>query len=365
MATLTRKATVIIVDDNPKNLQLLGTVLKEQGFNVGVARNGPEALKSVPQVLPDLILLDIMMPGIDGYEVCRRLKESSLTAHIPVIFLTARTESEDIVKGFELGAVDYIVKPFNMKELLVRVNTHIELEFARRKLFEQRSELNELLHILCHDLSNPLQALNLTLELAEADGESLRPGELSELTGQCIDIIKLIKTLNRLEDGGGELVCSEIDLKEALEESLKTMDYYIRQKGLKVDYEVDEGLTVYSERRSLVNTVINNLLSNAIKFSYSGEKIYITASAIDGQRVLLSVRDSGVGIPETLMEKLFTAGRESTRLGTSGERGTGYGMALVKKFMTAYGGSIELESRVESSTGEPGGTTVKLYFKLT
>lgn len=359
MATLIKRANIIIVDDNPKNLQLLGTVLKRRGYHVGVARDGRQALKTIPQVLPDLVLLDIMMPGIDGYEVCRQLKESRETAHIPIIFLTARTESEDVVKGFELGAVDYILKPFNMHELLVRVDNHLELEFTRRKLVKQGRELNELLHILCHDLSNPLQALSLYLQMAEEGVESIGSGELRGLTRQCIDIIKLIKTMNRLEEGGSRLECGEVELRGAIEDSLKTMDCYFKQKMLEVECDVEKGIVVYSERRSLVNTVINNLLSNAIKFSYQGGKILVKA-VVEGERALLTISDRGVGIPDTLLEKIFTAGRESTRKGTFGESGTGYGMPLVKKFMTAYGGSIELESKGESSTG----TTVKLYFKL-
>ena len=125
------KPLVLVVDDNPQNLQLLGKILSENGYEVGVAQNGTQALKFLKKKPPDLILLDIMMAGMDGYEVCKKINEDMATRHIPVIFLTAKTETEDIVKGFEAGGVDYIQKPFNSAELLARVKTHVEIKVLR------------------------------------------------------------------------------------------------------------------------------------------------------------------------------------------------------------------------------------------
>ncbi|MFQ6044331.1 MAG: response regulator, partial [Candidatus Poribacteria bacterium] len=130
------KPLVFIVDDVAKNLQVLGTVLKEQSYRIAFATNGRQALENLKNIQPDLILLDVMMPEMDGYQVCQRLKEDDRTKEIPVIFLTAKTETEDIVKGFDLGAVDYVTKPFNSVELLARVRTHLELKRTREKLKE-------------------------------------------------------------------------------------------------------------------------------------------------------------------------------------------------------------------------------------
>ena len=132
---------VLIVDDTPKNIQLIGSILMEHEYRISVAKNGKEALKVVKDVKPDLILLDIMMPEMNGFETCEHLKDSQETRDIPVIFLTAKIESEDIVKAFELGAVDYVIKPFNAKELLVRINTHLELKFAHEKIKKSEQEL--------------------------------------------------------------------------------------------------------------------------------------------------------------------------------------------------------------------------------
>ncbi len=147
-------ACVLIVDDNPKNLQVLGTILKQSGYQIVVAQTGVQALKAVQKILPDLILLDIMMPEMDGFETCRKLKTMQETKDIPIIFLTARTETEDVIRGFECGAVDYVVKPFNSLELLTRVNTHIELT-RQRKL----QGVLEMAGTVCHEINQPLQSI--------------------------------------------------------------------------------------------------------------------------------------------------------------------------------------------------------------
>ena len=140
---------ILIVDDTPRNIQVLGTILKEQGYQINVAQNGLQALDVVTKVTPDIILLDVMMPELDGFETCKRLKEDPNTAEIPVIFLTAKVETDDVVHGFELGAVDYITKPFNPTELLVRVDTHLTLYKLKRnleQLVEERTEELQYAH---------------------------------------------------------------------------------------------------------------------------------------------------------------------------------------------------------------------------
>ncbi|MCK4698981.1 MAG: response regulator, partial [Bacteroidales bacterium] len=139
-----QNSMVLIVDDTPKNIQLIGSILMQQKYRISVAKNGREALKVVKDVKPDIILMDIMMPELDGFETCKQLKNSQETRDIPVIFLTAKIEAEDIVKAFELGAVDYVIKPFNSKELLVRVNTHLELKYAHEKIKKSEQELRKV-----------------------------------------------------------------------------------------------------------------------------------------------------------------------------------------------------------------------------
>ncbi len=137
------KPMILIVDDVSKNIQLLGNILRNMNYQISFATNGEQALLMINDVNPDLILLDIMMPGMDGYEVCKRLKNNPRSAEIPVIFLTAKTETEDVVKGFQMGAVDFVSKPFNSSELLARVNTHVELRNAKKELQNYAGQLKE------------------------------------------------------------------------------------------------------------------------------------------------------------------------------------------------------------------------------
>jgi len=181
------KPLILIVDDNPENVRLLGMVIKKEGYLVGIARDGAQALEMAAQHRPDLVLLDIMMPGMDGFAVCARLKEMAETCDTPVILLTARVESEDIIKGFEVGAVDYVTKPFNTSELLARVRTQLDLEQTRRKLVRAYDELKTLQDKLleaertktlteaagaaAHEINQPLQVIVGYLDLIEVELE--------------------------------------------------------------------------------------------------------------------------------------------------------------------------------------------------
>ncbi len=138
------KLHILIVDDTLRNIQVLGTILRQERYQINVAQNGKQALDVVSKVRPDLILLDVMMPEMDGFEACRHLKEDPGTADIPVIFLTAKVETEDIVKGFELGAVDYVTKPFNPTELLVRVHTHLSIHLLQAALKHSLADISRM-----------------------------------------------------------------------------------------------------------------------------------------------------------------------------------------------------------------------------
>ncbi|MCK9167403.1 MAG: response regulator [Bacteroidales bacterium] len=180
------KATLLLVDDNTKNLQLLGSVLHENGYQVALAKDGSTALNSVKKVKPDLILLDVMMPDMDGFEVCRRLKEEEETAHIPVIFVTAKTDVDEIVKGFNSGGVDYITKPFNREELLVRIKTQLDLKASLKTIEKQTQELKEanalkdkVFSVIAHDLRGALGSVRefanmMTDNRIQLSGEELQ-----------------------------------------------------------------------------------------------------------------------------------------------------------------------------------------------
>ena len=165
--------TILIVDDTPKNIQVIGNILEEKGYKINIALNGLQAIKTAEEIKPDLILLDIIMPKMDGFETCARLKTLDSTKDIPVIFLSAKAESEDIIKGFQTGGVDYITKPFNREELLARIGTHLELQENRKIIETISNERKELLHVLCHDLAVPFLSLKSLLKVEKDAPEIL------------------------------------------------------------------------------------------------------------------------------------------------------------------------------------------------
>lgn len=353
---MNQNAVILIVDDNLQNIQVLGTTLMQCGYQIHVAQNGLQALEKVEAILPDLILLDVMMPELDGWKTCERLKQQASTREIPVIFLTARTDSEDIVKGFELGAVDYIAKPFNAKELLARVNNHL-------KLVQLNNERKELLHILCHDLVTPVGTVVSTLELLE--NEHGIPQEMYDLllaaAHSGLETIDLVRQMRALEEQ--KLTLSPINLASAVENSVTLLRNRFKQKNIDFDIQVDPQLKVLAEPISLVNSVLNNLYTNAIKFSYPNSIIRTYSHLRQDHHVELHVQDFGIGIPDELQRALFDWRRNRSRTGTAGEHGTGFGMPMVKKFMATYGGKIVVSSNTEPDNSQRG-TTITLIFSL-
>lgn len=357
------KATILIVDDNPNNVQLLNAVMSMRGFDVMVAKNGLQALEIVKNELPDLILLDIMMPVMDGFEACRKLKECPETKNIPIIFLTAKSHIDDIMKGFELGGVDYITKPFSSNELVARVEIHLKLKLSQETVIRQRNELREMVQILCHDLSNPLGAVISCFELAEYDPDYLRQNKhlILDYLRRQYDIIGLVRELRAIAEEKAVFSLAPVDLAWAVNESIETLQYQLDRKNIRVVVSLDEKTFVLAEKVSLVNSVLNNLLTNAIKFSYPASTINLNAEKKDG-KVLLSVTDQGIGIPDDLMKRIYSIDRRSTRFGTMGEKGTGFGIPLVKKFVSEYSGTMEIRSKDENDFPKDHGTCITIIL---
>jgi two-component system sensor histidine kinase/response regulator len=361
----TRIPTLLIVDDNPNNIQLVKAILSLRGYRLLIAKTGMEALEAVTVTLPDLIILDIMMPGMDGFEVCRHLKSHPNTRDIPIVFLTAKSHIDDIMKGFELGAVDYITKPFSANELLARVEIHLKLKFSQDKVIQQKNELNEMVQILCHDLSNPLGAVMSSFEITEYDPDYLNQNReliLSYLRKQ-FEIIGLVRELRGVAENRRVFEIIEVDFNDAIKDSLETLYFKLNEKNITVESRIEGRIMVMAERTSLVNSVLNNLLTNAIKFSFPDGVIRITGRTT-GDVAVIQITDQGIGIPEALVNKIFDIDRSATRFGTLREIGTGFGMPLVKKFMGRYGAHIEVSSKDESTHPDDHGTTITLTFRM-
>ncbi|MBD3305073.1 response regulator [candidate division KSB3 bacterium] len=347
-------ALILLVDDNPKNLQVLGNLL-EGTYKTAVARTGAKALEFVKKRPPDLILLDIMMPGMDGFEVCAQLQAAPETREIPVIFLTAKTETEDIVKGFDLGAVDYVTKPFRKEELLARVQTHLALRHSKEALHQLNITKDKFFSIIAHDLRSPFTGLIGLTKFIVENIEDYSKEEIKELVGDlqlsAETVYALLENLlvwSRLQRGIIKNQPEPILLKHIAQQNIRLFTPTAAQKGITLSNRIQDDTPAYADHNS-VNTVIRNLLSNALKFTHTGGTVTLSATPKDEQ-VEVAVADTGIGMNAEGRAKLFQLDQPYQRPGTAEEKGTGLGLILCKEFIERNGGTIWVESEVGQGT---------------
>jgi signal transduction histidine kinase len=380
MATMTvntsQKDVVLIIDDNPTNLGVVVESLEESGFKIIVARNGEMGLKRAQLVKPDIILLDIIMPGISGFETCIRLKADKNTMDIPVIFMTALDDTEDKVKGFELGGVDYITKPVQVEEVLARLKTHLTIhklqnvnqqnerlkqEIAKRKLVEeqlrQSKELAEsanhaksaFLANMSHELRTPLngilgytQILNRDKSLTEQQQKGI---QIIHRSGEhLLTLINDILDLSKIEAGKLELMPTECNLQSFLKDIIEIFSIRAEQKDIQLVYKsLSELPSIANVDQKILRQVLLNLLSNAIKFTKTGQVTF----KVNFQTNLMTfeVEDSGDGIAAENLEKIFLTfqqvGEQSSQI-----EGTGLGLPISKKLVKMMGGELHVESKL-------------------
>ena len=359
---------ILIVDDMPANIRILGQLLRDR-YDIRIANGGKKALAiAASENPPDLVLLDIMMPDMDGYEVCRRLKKDERLRNIPVIFITAKGEVEDETKGLEIGAVDYIIKPFNPSIIMARVKTHLELKRQRDELAQMTLDLTELNHmkdnllaVCSHDLRSPLNGIlgfaDLLLEkeyLESEDRESLTHIKASGnvLLGLINDILDLSKV--RAEQV--ELKMEPLSLVNVIKTSISALKHLAMGKRQSLDFEDRAGDAAILGNASTLGRVFNNLLSNASKFTPEEGSIRVNIEPGADGKVWAKVIDTGIGIPEDKIPYLFDQFTQTSQSGTSGEQGTGLGMSIVKEILHKHGVPLEVESE------EGKGTCFKLTF---
>ena len=347
-----QKPKVLIVDDIPTNIRMLLEILKDD-YIVIPSTSGVTALKECEINLPDICILDIIMPEMDGFELCKILKSKPHTKDIPIIFITSLSNNEDIVKGFEHGASDYITKPFDKAEVLMRIKTHLSLKFSKDVIANKNASLKELIHVISHDLINPLSSLLEILRLdnqEESIHQFLKENKdiFYNTLKSAVDLINIVRHYESTDDGTIKLELKPAGLKEVIQTSISMLCSKWTEKQIEFILDIREDIIVLIEEVSFINIVISNILTNAIKFSYPESKIYITANTQpDG--LILSIKDNGIGIPQEILDNIYKMDHPTARTGTSGEQGIGYGIPLVKKFMSAYGGRIEMMSSADAS----------------
>jgi len=351
-----KKQTVLIVDDNRENLGVLGDIVASNGYIPGFASNGIAALAAIKKKHPDLVLLDVMMPGMDGFEVCRKLKQDATLANIPIIFLTAKTEKDDVIAGLELGAVDYVIKPFNKKELLSRVNTHLELQATKEELREALATKDKLFTILAHDLGNLFNGLlGFSSILAGKNARAISNAQKDEYSQHILkmankgyNLLKNILIWSKSQTGSLKVRPTPINLQSLVRRNIELQEEKAKAKNIKFFSHVDENVSVFADL-NMLDTVIRNLVSNAVKFTLPGGEIKIYSKKVDNL-IEISIADNGVGIKAKDIEKLFRIDMVHTTTGTAEEQGNGLGLILCKEFVEKNGGSLSVKSEVGKGT---------------
>ena len=354
---------ILIVDDVMSNVLLLKVLLTNEKFAIATASNGRQALEQVEKENPDLVLLDVMMPDMSGFEVAQHLKSNPQTAEIPIIFLTALNSTADIVKGFQVGANDFISKPFNKEELIIRVTHQISLVAAKRLILSKTEELqrtiagrDKLYSVIAHDLRSPMGSIKMVLNMLILNLPFEKIGaemyELLTMANQTTeDVFSLLDNLlkwTKSQIGKLNVVYQDVDLVEVTDGVIEIFSMVASLKKIRIREMKPERMMVNADI-DMLKTVVRNLLSNAIKFSKENSEILVKMEEVNGMAVV-SVQDHGCGISEEGQKKLLHADTHFSTFGTNNEEGSGLGLLLCKDFVVKNGGKLWFTSRENETT---------------
>jgi two-component system sensor histidine kinase/response regulator len=354
-------ARILVVDDQTANVQIVGAVLGNLGHEIIPAEDGATALKRVALRLPDLILLDLLMPGMDGCEVCTQLKANPDWQNIPVIFLSAADDKDLIVRALDSGGVDYITKPFNQAELISRVRTQLVLKTARDQLRQLAEDKDELLGILAHDLKNYLGGINVSAGLLHRQIARFNDDRVTQLaeniertSAQSLTFVKEFLA-NAAADHGFACKPAPVDLAQVAEAAARQYAEAAQQKKIGIQTEFPSDPVVALADATALNQVLDNLMSNAVKFSPPGKRVFLSVRAANRHAECV-VRDEGPGFSADDKARMFRRyGRLSARP-TGGEPSTGLGLSIVHKLVQGMGGELWCES----TPGQGAAFTVRL-----
>ena len=346
---------ILAVDDDRVNLRILGGILRGEGYALTEAASGEQAIEAYAKILPDLVLLDVMMPGIDGFETCRQLRQIYGDKCAPVIFITAKSESDDVVEGLGAGGVDYLPKPFQPKEVLARIRSHLQnriLSEQRELLVAQLSKANaaknKFLGMAAHDLRNPLASIRgLTEFLRDGAVGPLSPDQrelietIHSASQQMLDLVNELLDVATIESGELKLRLAPCDLADLIARSVAFTNMEAARKKTVVTFDPRGTAPVAMLDSAKMRQVVDNLLSNAVKYSPPGSAITVTLHAADATgQCGFAVQDQGPGIPDSERDKLFQDFSRLSAQPTGGEKSTGLGLAICRKIVEAHGGTI-------------------------
>jgi two-component system sensor histidine kinase/response regulator len=350
---------ILIVDDDRLNLRILSRILQAEGFETSEADSGEKALEVYAQAKPDLVLLDVVLPGINGLEACRQLRARHGNAAAPVIFITARNASDDVVEGLAAGGVDYFTKPIRPREALARIRTHLQIRLLmaeQRRLVDQLSKANSaksrFLGMAAHDLRNPLASIRGLAEF-------LRDGIVGPLTADQLDLINTIHSASQhmlllvnelldvatIEAGELKIAPESVVLAQIVDKAAYLANIEAAKKQTKISHLAHSPGAKVNADPNKIRQVVDNLISNAVKYSPPGSAIAVE-TAVNGTACSIAVRDQGPGIPESERDRLFKDFGVMSTKPTGGEKSTGLGLAICRKIVEAHHGTITVENLI-------------------
>ena len=347
---------ILIVDDVMSNVLLLKILLTNEKFQVCTANCGNACIEQARKEHPDLILLDVMMPDINGFDTAVIMKKDDELKDIPIIFLTALNTPQDLVKGFQVGASDFLTKPFNKEELVMRVMQQISLVAAKRIIEKQNKELKATLNnrdkmysVIAHDLRSPMASIRMVLNLVvqSTSADTVGP-ELYTLLDQANreseevhDLLDNLLKWTKSQTGRLNVVLQDLDLNDIIPGVVEIFEMIAQTKHITLDLQKTEAPLKVHADNDMLKTVLRNFMSNAIKFSPENSTIQILM-ANEGDFARVSVKDQGVGIAADRLDTIFHKGE--TTYGTGGEEGSGLGLQLCQDFARKNGGDCYVES---------------------
>ncbi len=385
-----KNKTLLVIDDQKNNLKLLYDLLQQQGFQVFVANSGVQALEIIQKTTADLCLLDINMPEMNGYEVCRKLKKNPRTANMPIIFLSALGDIDDKLRGFLAGGVDYVTKPFQAVEVLTRVRTHLSLAHSKRsleanetrlqkaheelenkvaertrELQQANRQLQEMANMKDSFLANVSHELRTPLNVILGNAEILRDGVYGAVAprqAQALDCIQdsgehLLSLINNILDvakaraGGLELDIQRTSVKQLCQECLSQVQQQIHKKHIHLITHIDSEVEFVRVDPQRFKQILLHLIDNAIKFTPEQGEIGIECMGRAAQQqICFKVWDTGIGIPAEMIDKLFQPFMQVDARLSRAYEGSGLGLGLVKKLVDLHGGSIHLDSELHKGS---------------
>ncbi len=358
----TSNKRILVVDDVEENTYIVSTILKSAGYTPFVANSGKQAIQIAETQHPDLMLLDINMPEMNGYEVCKYFKATESIADIPIVFLTVHADAESIAKAFDTGAIDYLTKPFKKAELLARVKVHLALRQAQEQLEDQNvrllrlnDEKNEFLGIAAHDLKNPLNSIRGIAQMIRKRKDiDLSDEEVNDMAHQIetssnfmFEIITNLLDVNKIENGKLVIQSTGVDLMLSLSAVTDRYQAAAAKKNITLNVEIPDGdIQIYADP-TLTIQILDNIVSNAVKYSPHDKSIWVRATLHPEQKqVRVAVKDEGPGFSEDDKKKLFGKFARLSAKPTGGEHSTGLGLSIVKRLAEAMGATIWCESEL-------------------